>query len=103
MSRISFKFLTGLAMENALDQVYLPHRLTNVGQDRWVKLNVHWPKGLKENERRPGILFGHGGGYGSAFSACSCEEVSQRSRSHRCVGIFRRRLAFFECDLYRCR
>lgn len=50
--------------ENALNVVYLPNRVTGQWQDRWLQMNIHWPKGLKPEERRPCILFVHGGGYG---------------------------------------
>lgn len=47
---------------NDLDVPYLPERLTGRPEDRWVKLNVHWPK---DDQKHPCIIFVHGGGYGS--------------------------------------
>ncbi len=49
---------------NALDVTYRPNRITGAVEDRWVKLNVHWPKDAKPDQRYPFILFVHGGGYG---------------------------------------
>jgi len=50
--------------ENVLDVSYQPQRIADAWQDRWLKLNVHWPKGAKDGQRFPCIVFIHGGGYG---------------------------------------
>lgn len=66
--------------ENALDVTYLPHRLTGDWRDRWLKMNVHWPKGLKADERRPCILFVHGGGYsGGDKDGGFCKQAKERA------------------------
>lgn len=46
---------------NALDVPYLPERVTGSVHDRWVTMNIHWPK---DEARHPCIIFIHGGGYG---------------------------------------
>jgi hypothetical protein len=45
---------------NDLDVAYLPDRVVGAWEDRWVKLNVHWPK---DGKQHPCIIFVHGGGY----------------------------------------
>ncbi len=47
---------------NALDVPYLPERVTGSVHDRWVAMNIHWPK---DEARHPCIVFIHGGGYGA--------------------------------------
>lgn len=66
--------------ENALDEVYLPGRVTGAWQDRWLKMNVHWPEGLKADQRRPCILFVHGGGYGGGDNDSNfCKQAKERA------------------------
>jgi len=66
--------------ENVLDVSYLPDRLTGAWQDRWVKLNVHWPKDTKPGQRLPMIVFVHGGGYGGGdFNQGFCGKAMQKA------------------------
>lgn len=66
--------------ENRLDVVYLPHRVTGQWQDRWLKMNVHWPADLAAGQRRACILFVHGGGYGGGDKDASfCKQAMQRA------------------------
>lgn len=49
-------------VHNALDVPYLPDRITGDIHDRWVTMNLHWPK---QGGPHPCIIFIHGGGYGA--------------------------------------
>ncbi len=51
----------GGAAEDHLDVAYLPDRVVDAWEDRWVRMNVHVPAG---GGPFPCILFVHGGGYG---------------------------------------
>ncbi len=66
--------------ENALDVVYLTHRMTGSWEDRWLKMNVHWPRGLNANERRPCFLFVRCGGYGGGDKDTGfCKQAKERA------------------------
>lgn len=66
--------------ENALGVAYLPHRITGEWQDHWLKMNVHWPRGLADDERRPCILLIHGGGYGGGDKDTGfCKDARERA------------------------